>query len=371
MNNAITAHAITRPDAAEWDQFVFGQSRAHLLQLSGWGALKSQFGWDSTIVALAEGQTLLGGALVLLKSLPLRLGKMAYVPMGPYVTDQDLIPELTQAIGNETGAAFLKIEPGHFHEDRAPDLASMGFVPGPQSIQPANTILIDIDGDDDGILKRMNQGTRRKIRKSQPLGGSDQVRRAGTKEQKRSARADGNLLSKRAGIAYYEGGRTELAAFFRLMQATGERNDFDVHSAAYYGEVYDRFIPDYGTLLMAKHDEQLLATIMVFALGDTAWYFYGASSRDKSNLNASYGLQWRAIQWAKARGCKTYDMWGIPDQDEESLEAQFKERSDGLWGVYGFKRGWGGEIRRSAGSWDLIFNPLVYGAYRTALKLRG
>ena len=127
----------------------------------------------------------------------------------------------------------------------------------------------------------------------------------------------------------------------------------------------------YGTLLMAKHDDQLLAAIMVFALGDTAWYFYGASSRDKSNLYASYGLQWRAIQWAKARGCKTYDMWGIPDQDEESLEAQFKERSDGLWGVYGFKRGWGGEVRRSAGSWDLVFNPLVYGAYRTALKLRG
>ena len=155
------------------------------------------------------------------------------------------------------------------------------------------------------------------------------------------------------------------------MQATGERNDFGVHSAAYYGEAFDLFIPDRGTLLMAKHDDQLLAAIMVFALGDTAWYFYGASSRDKSNLYASYGLQWRAIQWAKARGCKTYDMWGIPDQDEESLEAQFKERSDGLWGVYGFKRGWGGEVRRSAGSWDLVFNPLVYGAYRTALKLRG
>ncbi len=342
MNNAITAHAITRPDAAEWDQFVVGQSRAHVLQLSGWGALKSQFGWDSTIVALAEGQTLLGGALVLLKSLPLRLGKMASVPMGPYVTDEGLMAELTQAIGKETGAAFLKIEPGHFHEDRAPDLASMGFVPSPQSIQPANTIQIDINGDDDGILKRMNQGTRRKIRKSQ-----------------------------KSDISYNEGRRAELEAFFRLMQATGERNAFGVHSAAYYVEVFDLFIPDFGTLLMAQHDDQLLAAIMVFALGDTAWYFYGASSREKSNLYASYGLQWRAIQWAKARGCKTYDMWGIPDQDEESLEAQFKERSDGLWGVYGFKRGWGGEVRRSAGSWDLVFNPLVYGAYRTALKLRG
>ena len=47
-----------------------------------------------------------------------------------------------------------------------------------------------------------------------------------------------------------------------------------------------------------------------------------------------------------------------------------RDRKDGLWGVYGFKRGWGGEVRRSLGTWDLAWNPLVYAAYRAALKLR-
>ena len=121
---------------------------------------------------------------------------------------------------------------------------------------------------------------------------------------------------------------------------------------------------------MARHQDKLLAAIMVFALGENAWYFYGASSREQSKLQASYGVQWRAIQWAKARGCRSYDMWGIPDYDEATLEAQFKTRRDGLWGVYGFKRGWGGEARRSVGAWDLPFNPLVYRAYRAALRLR-
>jgi lipid II:glycine glycyltransferase (peptidoglycan interpeptide bridge formation enzyme) len=109
---------------------------------------------------------------------------------------------------------------------------------------------------------------------------------------------------------------------------------------------------------------------MVFAVGQTAWYVYGASSSVKRNLMASYGVQWQAIQWARARGCQYYDMWGIPDADEAILEAQFKDRSDGLWGVYGFKRGWGGEVVRSLGAWDKVYNPLVYKAYQVYLKKR-
>jgi lipid II:glycine glycyltransferase (peptidoglycan interpeptide bridge formation enzyme) len=81
-------------------------------------------------------------------------------------------------------------------------------------------------------------------------------------------------------------------------------------------------------------------------------------------------VQWAAIRWARARGCRTYDMWGIPDEDEAVLEAQFQQRSDGLWGVYGFKRGWGGQVARTPGAWDRVCNPALYAAYRLALRLR-
>lgn len=81
---------------------------------------------------------------------------------------------------------------------------------------------------------------------------------------------------------------------------------------------------------------------------------------------ASYGVQWAGIQWARAQGAGTYDMYGVPDADPETLEAHFTERSDGLWGVYRFKRGWGGDVVRSAGAWDRAYNRLVYAAYRLA-----
>jgi len=149
------------------------------------------------------------------------------------------------------------------------------------------------------------------------------------------------------------------------------RNAFGVHNEAYFAGVFELLLPKYGTLLLARREGDLLAAIMVFGLGETAWYLYGASARGKGNLYATYGIQWAAIQWAKQRGCRYYDLWGVPDHDEATLEAQFKDRGDGLWGVYGFKRGWGGEVRRSLGAWDKALNPLVYAAYRAAIKLSG
>jgi lipid II:glycine glycyltransferase (peptidoglycan interpeptide bridge formation enzyme) len=72
--------------------------------------------------------------------------------------------------------------------------------------------------------------------------------------------------------------------------------------------------------------------------------------------------------WAREHGCRSYDLWGVPDADEDALEAGFAERSDGLWGVYRFKRGFGGRVARFAGTWDLVYSPLRYRAYALAAR---
>jgi lipid II:glycine glycyltransferase (peptidoglycan interpeptide bridge formation enzyme) len=78
----------------------------------------------------------------------------------------------------------------------------------------------------------------------------------------------------------------------------------------------------------------------------------------------TYLLQWEAMRWARARGCDEYDLWGIPDAEPEKLEAEFTRRSDGLWGVYRFKRGFGGRVARALGAWDRPYSPILYAAYR-------
>jgi lipid II:glycine glycyltransferase (peptidoglycan interpeptide bridge formation enzyme) len=157
-----------------------------------------------------------------------------------------------------------------------------------------------------------------------------------------------------------------------MMDTTGERDAFGVHTLAYYQRAYELF-HSVGAceLLVASYESEPLAGLMVFAHGARAWYFYGASTNQHRNKMPTYLLQWAAILWAKTKGCKQYDLWGIPDVDEETLETQFTQRADGLWGVYRFKRGFGGELKRSARSWDRVYKPVMYAAYRLLIAGRG
>lgn len=342
------------PTPQQWDAFVSSHPRAHILQLSAWAGQKRPYGWESARVALEDGGLIVAGAQLLFRRLPFRLGTMAYLPMAPLVTGAGQHEALWSAIDaacRQRRAAFLKWEPGILEDGDPPPNAAAGFRRSPQTIQPPRTILIDISGDDAVILARMNQGTRRKIRQSQ-----------------------------KSGVRCYQASRDDVTKFTRMMQTTGSRNAFGVHEPSYYTLAYDLFVPQHAALILAEHTDSEtedtperaddLAGVFVFAIGKTAWYFYGASASVKRNLMASFGVQWAAIQWAKQRGCTVYDMWGIPDEDEPALEAHFESRSDGLWGVYGFKRGWGGSVTRSAGAWDKVYNPLVYAAFQLALRVR-
>jgi peptidoglycan pentaglycine glycine transferase (the first glycine) len=332
----------TNIPAAEWDAYVLVHPRGHFLQLSAWAEQKAAYGWTFERVGIYEGDKLVAGAQLLFRPLPMKLGTMAYLPYGGYVSNDEAWPALFEAIhvtAKKAKAAFLKWEAGFDFEHNP---AKWGFVESPQRIQPPRTVMIDIRGSDEQIQERMNQGTRRNLRKAY-----------------------------KNEIRYYEASAEDVSKFTSMMDTTGERNEFGVHEPAYYKLMVDLLVPQHAALILAEHEGDTLAGNLVVAVGKTAIYLEGASSNEKRNLMAAYGVQWEAIQWAKKRGCERYDMWGIPDEEEAILEAQFEERSDGLWGVYRFKRGWGGEIMRSAGTWDYLYNPLIYTAYKTVLNFRG
>ncbi|MEB2288406.1 MAG: peptidoglycan bridge formation glycyltransferase FemA/FemB family protein [Anaerolineae bacterium] len=340
----MTLHPLT-PDPVAWDAFVAAHPRAHLLQLSAWGALKAAFGWTPARVALADDAgTLVAGAQMLLRPLPLRLGTLAYIPAGPLLDWADTAQaralfNALDAEARQRGAILLKIEPGLGLDDA--DFARCGLRPSPQTIQPPRTIVLDLAGDDEAILARMNQGTRRNIRKS-----------------------------ARFEVAIRQGTRADIARFNALLAETGARDEFGVHAPDYYQRAYDLFAPaGRAALILGGYGGHDLAAVMVFRLGAWAWYFYGASSGRERQRMASYGVQWAGIQWARAGGARWYDLYGVPDADPQQLEAQFEARSDGLWGVYRFKRGWGGQVVRGAGAWDRVYRPASYAAYRLAVRL--
>jgi peptidoglycan pentaglycine glycine transferase (the first glycine) len=305
---------------------------AHLLQTAAWGRLKSAFGWQVECVQAGAA-----GALVLFRRLPLGY-TVAYIPRGPVPSSvealESLLPELDRLCRSKR-AAFLKIEPdaGLGDWDSAA-VERIGFRASRHTIQPPRTVLVDLQAEDEERLARMKPKTRYNIH-----------------------------LAERHGVKVSPS--DDLAAFGRMMGITGRRDSFEVHSQEYYRQARLFFEPSKGCeLFLARYREEPIAGLMVFAHGNRAWYLFGASTDEHRDVMAPYLLQWEAMRWARQRGCTQYDLWGIPDEDEAALEAQFAKRQDGLWGVYRFKRGFGGSIWRAAGAWDRVYHRPVYAFYR-------
>ncbi len=336
----------THPSIQAWDAFVCRHPDGHVLQTWAWGAHQSEFGWQVERVALTQNGEIVAGAQVLFKSLLPGITR-AYVPKGPLIDPDNeaqcrrLIAALHQ-ICRARRAISLKLEPDWCVLERAEPLTHLGFKLTQETVQPPRTILIDLTGSEEEILGRMKSKVRYNIR-----------------------------LAERKGVQVHMGTRQDMAAYNRLRVITGVRDDFEVHSAAYYDRVYDLVISSgLACLLIATYAGQPLAAIIVAACGHKAWYLYGASDNAHRDKMPNYALQWAAINWARKRGCTVYDLWGVPDEDEATLEAQFSEREDGLWGVYRFKRGWGGQVVRYVGALDYIYNVPLYRLYRLALRIK-
>ena len=334
------------PKDAEWDAFVANHPHGSILQTTNWARLKNRFGWTSHRVWMRKEGKLVAGAQILYRSAAIGLVKMAYIPHGPLVDWDDeeqvtiLLNQIDQSV-YERGAGILKMEPQLWQSEAMMDkwatiCQKYNLLPDTDTIQPPNTVLVDLRPSPDDILAQMKQKTRYNIR-----------------------------LAAKKGVTVRQGGLKDIPTFNRLMRQTGERDQFGVHTPMYYHAAFEIFEPaGQVALFLAEYEERPLAGVMVFVLGETAAYLYGASSNEERQRMPTYAVQWAAMAWAKAQGCHWYDLWGVPDAPETELEANFAERHDGLWGVYRFKRGFGGQIQRTIGATDRVYNKLVYKLYK-------
>ncbi|MBN1991212.1 MAG: peptidoglycan bridge formation glycyltransferase FemA/FemB family protein [Anaerolineae bacterium] len=329
----------------DWDNYVTTH-HGHLLQSWAWGELKSRFGWIPQRIRVKDA-----AAQILFRRLPLGL-TIAYIPKGPIVDwsnwmqGQALLAAI-HAEAKKHRAIFLKIEPDVPQPPGSPTaqashvstfLQKSGFTPA-DTIQPRASLVIDLSGDEDAILAAMKQKTRYNIR-----------------------------LAAKKGVTVRVGNAADIPLFYKLSLTTSDRDSFGIHSLDYYQTAYNLFAPDHCALLLAEFAGKPLAALLVFRHKQDAYYFYGASSNEYRHLMPNYLVQWAAIQWAKRAGCTRYDLWGIPDADLATLEAEFQDRHDGLWSVYRFKRGFGGQFTRSFGAYDYVYQPLLYQLYKLRRK---
>lgn len=330
---------VIEPLAPEtWDRVVAQDERGHLLQTWAWGELKGGFGWHPVRLAIEQDGVLVAGAQVLYRRIgPFTLG---YIPKGPALAQADpqaveMLWEAVHSRSRHMRAICLKVEPEWRDEEtsRRDWLVAHSLRPSPETIQPRRTIIVDLEPREDEILAQMKPKWRYNVR-----------------------------LSARKGVVVQAGSLEDMPTFHELMRITGRRNEFGVHSLEYYRRALALFAPeDCAVLFVAYYQGRPLAGLMAYAFNQQSWYMYGASSSVHRELMPNHQLQWRAMQWARAKGCKQYDLWGIPDDDPGTQS---------LAGVHRFKAGFGGQVVRYLGAYDYVYSAPLYWAMRKAWAYR-
>jgi lipid II:glycine glycyltransferase (peptidoglycan interpeptide bridge formation enzyme) len=138
-----------------------------------------------------------------------------------------------------------------------------------------------------------------------------------------------------------------LEDFWKIYKVTADRERFTPFSERYIEHEFDAFAKsDNAVFLFGYHDGQPLASALIVFTATTAFYHQGASIHSPHPV--TYALQWRAIQEAKARGCSTYNFWGILQEG----------RTPKSWeGLTLFKKGFGGQEVDYVPTQDYVLSP--------------
>ena len=284
-------HVSQASDAAadpEWDAFLAQTPGGHHAQTSLWAQLKATVGWQSVRIVITQSvqseydKQIVAGVQVLLRALPIA-GTIGFVPKGPVFAGPD--PALRQLLLtqlDELAKTYrmmqLILQPAREDETLETMIAQRGFRPSPLEVFPTASVVIDLQQDLDVILASMKSETRYNIRRGQ-----------------------------RKGMRVREGKQHDIPAFYRMFQATSQRQDFSVKSEAYYAEKHRLLSPHgYCKLFLAEYktevETEVVSAMLAIPFGDTVLFKRGGWSGRRGNLRPNEVMHWAAIQWAKAQG---------------------------------------------------------------------
>jgi len=315
--------------AQAWDQLLLQQPEGNLLQSWRWGELQSRFGWTVERLLVGDGRH---GLCSMQRSATLFPGGATYyVPRGPAVAETARLPmlDVLERRARAGGGVVLRIEPNDRVGDEWPAIfEGRGLSPG-KPVQPQATQLLRIDLEPEALKAGFKPKTRYNLN-----------------------------LAERKGVTVVAS--RDVTSFARLAADTARRQGIHLPDARYYRAALDLFGDDVR-LYLAQHDGEVLAGIMVFRFGKTAYYLFGGSTDHKRELMPNYVLHWRAMIDFRALGCDTYDWWGVPEEPAP----------DHPWfGLYRFKTGFGGETVRYIGLYERVLRTVPFAAERRLQQLK-
>ncbi|MBS3847859.1 peptidoglycan bridge formation glycyltransferase FemA/FemB family protein [Devosia sp. BSSL-BM10] len=314
----------------EWDQAIADfdevcQEQLYAFAVARWPSVEHE-----PVLFLLNGEVV-GGSLMMVQPLPLRLGHIAVSKWGPMLKDLSrpdadaihagMIEALVADYADKRGQmisvlACASTTPVNGAYQR---LEARGFKSGSQLLYPSRYI-VNLRLDDATQRKSLNQKWRYHLNKSE-----------------------------KAGLTFEWAGPERLAEFDALYTAMTDRKQFSDHSAydsvASLMELDEALRPE---LFFVRHEGVVVAGALIFKAGDRAVYLYGATNDQALPLRAGYFMHWHIIRWLRDNTrARWYDLGG----------------TDGFQGLHQFKKGMVGDagvIEPVPPVANYASNPLAY-----------
>ncbi len=300
------------------------------VDLADWDAAAAQFDgvvqeqlqvfarnrWPNVVLEawlFEQDEQTVGGVLMMVQPLPLKVGAIAVSKWGPIFRDHgrvdaervyaDAIAALVGEYADKRGmmisvlpraaAAETNFEFAHLQARGFKDMSSLPF---------PDRYFVNLRLDDEALLKSFGQKWRYHLRKS-------------FKED----------------LQFESAGAEHAPEFDALYQAMTDRKQFPDHSA--YEDTIEALMGIEEAalrprLFFVRKDGEIVAGAIIFAAGDTAVYLYGATNAAALPLRAGYFMHWHVIRWLRDNTeARWYDLGG----------------TDGFQGLHQFKKGMVGQ----------------------------
>jgi len=318
---------------ADWNHFFIAH-RGSFLQSWEWGELQQSLGRRIERIVTPNAR-----ALAIRHDVPLK-NAYWYMPRGPVAAHngdreknlQTLTDAARQSLDKKS--IFLRIEPDQVNSEVEPaTLDNLGFRYAGE-VQPKETITIDLSPGEEEILSNMEHDTRYAIRAAERRG----VRVA----------ANFDLHDKQSAFP----------VFWEIFEATNKRHALKRYPKAYYERLLALEGDCHSAVFIAREANGIaISCAIIVFFGENAYYLYSGSKSGYGKLNAPSLVIWKAMQEAKRKKCRNFDLWGISNENAN-------------WAaISAFKRGFGGKEIKYVGAWDYVFNRGRYGLYRIGKRL--
>jgi lipid II:glycine glycyltransferase (peptidoglycan interpeptide bridge formation enzyme) len=301
----------------------------HPLQTTEWGNFREKTGVK--VVRVDDLQ-------LTIHSIPHTRYTIGYLPKGPLPT-KEVLDKLKQ-LGKTENCILIQLEPNvENKEGLHSELKKLGLISAAHPLFTNYTFILDITKSEEELLKNMHPKTRYNIRVAEKKGVK--------------------ITEDNSDIAFAE--------YLRLTKETTTRQNFYAHGERYHRLMWKTLKTQNpeglsAHLFTATYNNEVLVAWIVFVLGDTLYYPYGASSSNFREVMASNLMMWEVIKFGKKLGLKQFDMWGAMGPNPDT--------KDPWYGFHRFKEGYGGKLTEFVGSFDFVINQKMYFVYKIMNKLR-